>query len=353
MERKAVGLMSGGLDSILAVSLVKRQGIEVTGLHLITPFSASPEKERSAMSSLAAELGIRPRVEETGVEYLAMLERPAHGYGKNVNPCIDCHVLMLRRAREVMEEEGASFVFTGEVLGERPMSQHRKALGIVEAESGLRGFLLRPLSALLLPVTRPEEEGVVERARLYGISGRSRKPQMRLAEELGITRYPGPAGGCLLTDPVYSRKVRDLMRHGELTLENAALLAAGRHFRLAGSAKLVVGRNQEENLFLEGRARPTDVVLSTFPVPGPVALLRGGDNGCVELSARICAAHSDARRDAEVPVTWRRSGAGAGGGVTTETVGEGARPVEEETGAVKRTVRVAPLEPEELERYRI
>ena len=339
MERKAVGLVSGGLDSILAVALVKRQGIEVVGLHFIIPFTASPEKERSESVALAQKLGMRSRVEEMGEEFLAMLERPAHGYGRNVNPCIDCHALMLRQAREVMQEEGASFVFTGEVLGERPMSQHRKALGIVEAESGLAGLLLRPLSALLLPATRPEEEGVVDRSRLYGISGRSRKPQMRLAEELGIREYPGPAGGCLLTDAVYSKKVRDLMRHGELNLENARLLSTGRHYRLDGSVKLVVGRDQEENLVLESLARSADVVLSTFPVPGPVGLLRGPGNGSLELSARICAAHSDAKREAEVPVNWRRV---AAGGAVAERVGPGAQ-----------TLRVAPLAAEELERYRV
>jgi len=340
MERKAVGLLSGGLDSILAVSLVRRQGIEVVGLHFIIPFAASPEEERSDAIALAEKLGVKPRVEQMGEEFLEMLRNPAHGYGKNVNPCIDCHALMLRRAREVMREEGASFVFTGEVLGERPMSQHRKALGIVEAESGLEGLLLRPLSALLLPATLPEKEGVVDREGLYGISGRSRKPQMRLAEELGITQYPGPAGGCLLTDSMYARKVRDLMRHGELTLDGARLLGAGRHYRLSDSVKLVVGRDQRENLILEGLAGGADVVLSTFPVPGPVGLLRGPGTGCVELAARICAAHSDAKREAEVPVTWRRAGAAQGA-------------AEGNAAGGAQTLRVAPLPADELERYRI
>jgi tRNA U34 2-thiouridine synthase MnmA/TrmU len=330
METRAVGLLSGGLDSILAVSLVKRQGISVTALHFVTPFSASPGEERAKMETLAERLGVVIKVEEMGEEYLEMLKNPVHGYGKNVNPCIDCHALMLRRAAHLMNEIGAAFVFTGEVLGERPMSQHRRALAIVENESGLAGRLLRPLSALLLPATPAEEQGVVDRARLCGISGRSRKPQMKLAEEMGITQYPGPAGGCLLTDPVYSRKVRDLMSHGELTLENSRLLRTGRHYRLQDSMKLVVGRNEKENLVLETSAMDGDVVLTTFPLPGPVALLRGGENGGVELAARICAGHSDARREKEVPVSWRRLPAG-----------------------VQSVLRVAPLPAGELESYRI
>jgi len=331
MKTKAVGLFSGGLDSILAVLLVKEQDIEVLALNFVTPFTPESEDGCGAgMVELARRLGVELRVQHMGAEYLEMLKDPAHGYGRNMNPCIDCHAFMLREARKVMEAEGAAFVFTGEVLGERPMSQHRRGLQIVERESGLEGRLLRPLSALLLPPTAVEEQGIVDRTRLHGISGRSRKPQMKLAQVLGVTEYPGPAGGCLLTDPVYSRKVRDLITFGELDVASARLLRVGRHYRLGGSAKLVVGRDHTENAALEGFSRDNDVILSTFPIPGPVGLLRGGNNGSIELSARVCAYHSDARKEKDVPVSWRRL-----------------------PDEATHIIRVVPLASQELESYRI
>ncbi len=331
MNRKAIGLISGGLDSILAVLLVKQQGIEVIALNLVTPFTLRSEcGHTERMLELGRALGVEMRVQHLGEEYLAMLRNPVHGFGKNVNPCIDCHTFMVREAKKLMEAEGASFVFTGEVLGERPMSQNRGALRTVEVESGLTGRLLRPLSALLLEPTVPEEQGIVEREKLQSIAGRSRKPQMRLAEELGVSKYPAPAGGCLLTDPGYSRKVRDLLEQGQLDMENARLLKLGRHYRLEDSAKLVVGRDHDENQALEGISREKDVLLSTFPIPGPVGLLRGGGNGSIELAARICAQHSDARHEDRVPVNWRRV------------------PEDE-----KHLVSVSPLSSEELQRYRI
>jgi tRNA-specific 2-thiouridylase len=331
MKTKAIGLLSGGLDSILAVLLVKEQDIEVLALNFVTPFTLESEDGcRGGMVELACRLGAELRVQHLGSEYLEMLKDPAHGYGRNMNPCIDCHAFMLREARKVMEAEGATFVFTGEVLGERPMSQHRRGLQIVERESGLEGRLLRPLSALLLPPTAVEEQGIVDRARLHGISGRSRKPQIRLAQVLGVTEYPAPAGGCLLTDPLYSRKVKDLITFGELDVASARLLRVGRHYRLGCSAKLVVGRDQTENAALEGFSRGNDVILSTFPIPGPVGLLRGGNNGSIELSARVCAYHSDARNEKEVPVSWRRL-----------------------PDEATHVIRVAPLASQELEGYRI
>jgi tRNA-specific 2-thiouridylase len=308
MTKKAVALLSGGLDSTLAVTLIMRQGIEVIALNFLTPFCRCSKKGcRSEAVKVAEKLGVELRVEYLGEEYLDVVRNPAHGYGRNMNPCVDCRILIFSKARKVMEEEGASFVFTGEVLGERPMSQRRDSMRIIEKESGLVGRLLRPLSAQLFPPILAEEEGVVDRSRLLAITGRSRKPQMKLAKEMGITEYPCPAGGCLLTDPVYASKVRDLVERSELTMENVALLRIGRHFRLEGSAKLIVGRDEKENARLESFAREGDVILSTFPLPGPVALLRNGDNGSIELSAMICAAHSDARNENEVPVSWRRA----------------------------------------------
>jgi tRNA-uridine 2-sulfurtransferase len=328
---KAIALLSGGLDSTLAVNLMMQQGIEVIALNFLTPFCRCSKKGcGSEAVKVTEKLGLELRVRYLGEEYLAIVRDPAHGYGKNMNPCVDCRILIFSKARKVMEEEGASFVFTGEVLGERPMSQRRDSMRIIEKESGLVGRLLRPLSAQRFPPILAEEEGLVDRSKLLAITGRSRKPQMRLAEEMGIDEYPCPAGGCLLTDPVYAKKVRDLVERGELTMDNVTLLRIGRHFRLKDSAKLIVGRDQNENKRLESLAREGDVVLSTFPLPGPVALLRKGDNGSIELSAMICAAHSDARNETEVPVSWRKA-PDSGSGV----------------------VRVSPLSANVLEHYRI
>lgn len=332
MKRKAIALLSGGLDSTLAASLLKQQGIDIVALSFVTPFCQCSGKGGcgSQAGEVAEKLGLELRVEPLGDEYLDIVRNPVRGYGKNMNPCIDCRILMFSKAREVMEKEGASFVFTGEVLGERPMSQRRESMRIIEKESGLEGRLLRPLSARLLRPTLVEEDGIVDRTKLLSVSGRSRKPQMRLAEEFGISDYPCPAGGCLLTDPAYARKVKDLVTHGELTMKNVTLLRTGRHYRLLNAKKLVVGRNEGENGRLESLADEDDVVLSTFPIPGPVALLRSGANGSLELSARICAAHSDAKCEPEVPVSWRRAADGSEG-----------------------VLKVSPFVHDELRRYRI
>jgi tRNA U34 2-thiouridine synthase MnmA/TrmU len=315
VKKKAIALLSGGLDSTLAANLMKQMGIEIIALSFVTPFCQCSGKGGCGIKAgeVAETLGVELRVESLKEEYLDVLRNPAHGYGKNMNPCIDCRILMFSKARELMEKEEASFVFTGEVLGERPMSQRRDSMRIIEKESNLVGRLLRPLSARLLPPTLVEEEGIVDRTKLLSVSGRSRKPQMKLAKELGVGDYPCPAGGCLLTDPAYARKVRDLVEHEELSMKNVTLLRTGRHYRLSDARKLVVGRNHGENERLESMADKQDVVLSTFPIPGPVALLRNGGNGSLELSARICAGHSDARDRLEVPVSWRRPADGSEG----------------------------------------
>ncbi|UCF78097.1 MAG: 7-cyano-7-deazaguanine synthase [Candidatus Eiseniibacteriota bacterium] len=332
MKRKAIALLSGGLDSTLAANLMKQQGIEIVALSFVTPFCQCSGKGGcgSRATEVARSLGVELRVEALREEYLDVVRSPARGYGKNMNPCIDCRILMFSRARELMEREGASFVFTGEVLGERPMSQRRDSMRVIEKESGLEGRLLRPLSAGLLPPTEAEEKGIVDRSKLLSVSGRSRKPQMKLAQQMGVSDYPCPAGGCLLTDPAYARKVKDLVEHGELTMKNVNLLRAGRHYRLADGHKLVVGRNEGENKALESMAEPGDFVFSTLPIPGPVALLRGGGNGSLESSARICASHSDAKQEKRVPVNWRKASGGQEG-----------------------VLDVSPLAPDELKAFRI
>ena len=257
---RAIGLVSGGLDSALAIFLLKKQGIEVIGLSFLSPFWES----KNTLKRLAQELEIELREIEVGEEYLELLKNPQFGYGKNLNPCIDCKIWMLKEARREMEKEGASFVFTGEVVGQRPKSQLKNTLRLIEKQSGLEGYLLRPLSAKLLPPTIPEEKGWVKREELLDLQGRGRKRQLELAEKWGIKHFSPPAGGCLLTDPNFSRRLKDLWESEEAyNFESVELLKVGRHFRLRPSFKLVVGRNQIENEKLKEFVREDDILF--FP----------------------------------------------------------------------------------------
>ena len=302
---RAIGLFSGGLDSILAACVLAEQGIELTGICFETPFFGAARAREAAR-----KLGIPLRVEDITAPHLLVLKRPRHGFGSGMNPCIDCHTLMVSRAGELMREEGFDFVFTGEVLNERPMSQNRRSLKIVETQSGCAGRLLRPLSAQLLDETIPEKEGKVDRARLLGISGRSRKPQMALAEKFAIAAYPQPAGGCLLTDPGFASRLKELRdREGLDDVRGLHLLKIGRHFRLPGGGKAVVGRNERENARLEELARKGDALLRPKNVPGPVVLVPGGAGAAdLEEAARACARYSDAREEDEVLVVVAAGG---------------------------------------------
>lgn len=316
MAHKAVGLISGGLDSILAAKLILDQGICVLGVNFISPFCACAKRGCLYQATkVARELGFPLRVIPLREEYIQIVKNPKYGYGRNLNPCIDCRILLFSKARKIMEEENASFLFTGEVLGERPMSQNLRAMRIIERESGCEGLLLRPLSAKLLPPTNPEICGIVDRERLLAIKGRSRKPQMALAEKFGIKEYPTPAGGCLLTNKEFAAKVRDAFRFGEDSPEDMELLKIGRHFRLRSGAKLIVGRDERENgiLFsLMERVRD-GICIMVKDFPGPVALLRSkGKNfdsppgasvpSDIETAAAICARYSDAKDKEEVEV---------------------------------------------------
>ncbi len=240
-------------------------------------------------------------------EYLDVVRHPKHGYGSNMNPCIDCRIFILKKAKTYMEESGASFIVTGEVLGQRPMSQRRDAMRLIEKEAGLVGLILRPLSAQFLPITLPEKEGWIDRTKLLNIQGRSRKPQIKLAEEFGIRDYPCPAGGCLLTDPGFGRRMKDLMNHHpEFSLNDVHLLKFGRHFRLSPKVKLVVGRNEEENQKIQTFARIGDILLKTVRYPGPISLLRGkGDGRELEKAASITARYSKAKGIKQVEVNYR------------------------------------------------
>lgn len=299
MTRKirALGLLSGGLDSMLAGAVLRAQGLDVTFICFVTPFYGA-ERAREA----AAHLNLPLKVVDFTEKFLPLLYEPPHGFGRGHNPCIDCHVLMIREAGTVMAAEGFDFVFTGEVLGQRPMSQNRGSLNLVARESGLADLLLRPLSAKLLKTTRPELEGWVDRDRLLNLSGRGRKPQIALAAEYGITRYPAPAGGCLLTDPGFAHRLKELLGQGvRASRPELELLKWGRHFRLPGGAKAVVGRTQRENEAILALKSPGDICLKLESHPGPLVLVSGGiEDRDLQIAAGLAAAYSDAPTGAAV-----------------------------------------------------
>ncbi|WP_028583016.1 thiamine biosynthesis protein [Desulfogranum mediterraneum] len=278
----AVGLFSGGLDSILACRVVVAQGIRVVALKFVTPFFDYEllGREEEYQAEVARKYGLSVELVDLSEGYLELLHNPAHGFGKHFNPCIDCKILMLTRARERMARYKASFLITGEVLGQRPMSQRRDTLRVIERESGCSGLLLRPLSAKLLNPTAAEQEGLVDRSRLHGFSGRGRKAQMQLAREFGITDYPNPAGGCILTDVNLGRRI-ERFYSGEhpfggagITVEDINLLLLGRQYLLFDRYWLILGRNEEENLRLEAARGPDDWLLQMTEHPGPTGLLR-------------------------------------------------------------------------------
>ncbi len=317
---KAIGLVSGGLDSALAVAVVKRLGVDILAVHASIGYSSgfmraeiAGEKHEDLMAAEAARMsaafGVPTRVLDLVEEYFDVLLHPRHGYGANVNPCIDCHLFMIRKAKEVMEREGARFVFTGEVLGQRPMSQNYKALELIDRESGLEGRLVRPLSARLLPETLAEKNGWIARDGLLDIQGRSRRRQMELAPALGVTGYSSPAGGCMLTDENYAARFKDWMRHrrgAPLTHEETLLFSVGRHFRLSSSVKAVVGRREAENHYIE-RAWGAGWLAAPVDVPGPTVLVQGptGDED-LRLGAALVARYSDAKTAPSVKVVVRK-----------------------------------------------
>lgn len=295
---KALGLCSGGLDSMLAGLVLRRQGVDVLWVSFETPFF-NAAKARAASENTGIPLVVRDITER----YLPMLEDPPAGFGQNMNPCMDCHALMFRIAGEMMAETGADFLFSGEVLGQRPMSQVRSSLRYVEKRSGFDGYILRPLSAKKLPETFMERQGLVDRDRLFDFSGRTRKPQMALAESLGVNDYPAPAGGCLLTDPGFSGRLADLFSHrGSPEPRELELLKYGRHMRLSPDVKLIVGRNKLENEKILTFFDPgADTRIRLRSIAGPVGVIpNSGATGIVEQAAGICAGYSKAPRDRPV-----------------------------------------------------
>ncbi len=303
---KAVSLFSGGLDSILAVKLIQNQGIEVFAFNIKSPFSALKNEGASEAELAAKQLNIPLEVVDAGKEYIKMVKHPKHGYGKNINPCIDCKIFFFKLAKKYAKQIDADFLFTGEVLGERPMSQHLPQLKIIEEEAGLKGKLLRPLSAKLLSETAAERKGLVDRSKLLDISGRSRKPQLKLAAEFGVKWYPSPAGGCLLTCKEYAEKLSDLYEHKKtVSASDVALLSVGRHFRL-GKNKVIVGRNQAENKLILEKKGLNDFYFELPDVVGPNTLLQGPKTKkAIELAAGLTVYYSDAKTH-KASVTYGR-----------------------------------------------
>ncbi len=294
---RCVALLSGGLDSTLAVKLMQDQGIEVKALAIKTPFCDFDCGKGCGfrVKEVADDLGVDLKTVYLGKEYLEMLKNPKYGYGSGMNPCIDCRIMMFKVAKEYMQEVNADFLVTGEVLGQRPMSQNSRALKIIEQESGLEGKVLRPLSAKNLKPTDVEVKGLVDRSRLLAIKGRSRKVQIELAKSIGLRNIPNSAGGCLLTDKHFAARVRDLIEHEEnITLNDVELLKVGRHFRLSAKAKLIVGRNKDENEIIDSLKRENDLILEPKDVKGPKALLRGEyDESIITTAAEIVCRYSD------------------------------------------------------------
>ena len=322
MNKKAIVLLSGGLDSILATKLMLEQGIEVLAVNFSAKLCMCGCKKtgESAAQSAARMLNVPLKTIDITNDFVEIVKNPSHGYGANINPCIDCKIYMFKHAKEMMDKVGASFLVTGEVLGERPMSQRMDALRMIEKAAGVKGILLRPLTAGNLDPTLPEKEGIVKREKLFDIRGRSRKPQMALAEKFGIKHYPTPAGGCLLTDPGFANRVKDAMKHGEFSVENLAILSVGRHFRLVDDLRLIVGRDEAENDILASLARPDDIIFELKDYQGPLSILRGekinltrlevplSNQVRLRLAASIVAYHTKFRHESLLNVNYWNSG---------------------------------------------
>ncbi|MFK5926206.1 MAG: thiamine biosynthesis protein [Desulfuromusa sp.] len=296
---KALGLISGGLDSSLAAMALLRQGIEVTGIAFVTPFF-NADKAKVAAKTIGHPLII----ENIGDIHLKIVKTPKYGYGRNMNPCIDCHAMMFQLAGERMKKDGFDFLFSGEVLGQRPMSQNANALRSVANLSGFPERVLRPLSAKLLPSTPMEDSGLVEREHLLDFQGRSRKPQQALAKEWGLRDYPGSGGGCLLTEEGFSNQLRDLFDHDPAAaITDVELLKVGRQFRLSAATKLILGRHRADNEALQQQVKPDQIKLRCQNFSGPLGVFCGdADDKELETAAAIVASYGKGKNEVEVDV---------------------------------------------------
>lgn len=318
MPIKALALISGGLDSALAIKLLIDQEIRVEALHCKMGFGTRTEELlkkpgdpalTTSSEFVCRHFNIPLHTVDLSGEFLEHVRKPLHGYGAKMNPCVDCKILMFRHAKRFAKEIGAQFVITGEVLGQRPMTQHRQTLKFTERQSALTGFLLRPLSAKLLDPTVPEVKGWVDRSRLLMLRGRGRRDQVDLAEKMGSWDYPRPAGGCChLLEPCYSRRLRDFLNYAgpeALSVDSAALLSIGRHFRVSERIKLIAGRNEAENEFLKTHAAAGHI-FETIEYPGAIVLMQvvgSASHDDLQLASAVATRYSDAPVEKEVTVS--------------------------------------------------
>jgi len=325
-QRKALILFSGGLDSQLAACVLREQGIHVEAITYRSPFFGTEKSEKAAQA-----LGLKQHIVDFTEDILEQVQNPPHGLGKAMNPCIDCHTFMIMRAGELLEEWGFDFIATGEVLAQRPMSQNKQSLGVVARCSKYEDLLVRPLSASLLPPTKPIREGWIDATKLPAFSGRNRTPQIKLAEHFGIKSYPAPAGGCLLTEERFGHKLKDLLDHEGLDHDrtNVWLLPIGRHLRLDDQTKIIVGTNQADNEQLQKMAHPEDLRIYCPDVPTPTAIAPASiSEENLAIAAAICARY--AKTPADQPVK-----------------------VQIDQGSESRTIEILPMAPEKVEQFLI
>jgi tRNA U34 2-thiouridine synthase MnmA/TrmU len=309
-KKKVVALLSGGLDSQLAIRMMQEQGFEVSAVAIKTPFCDFDCGRGCGFEirERADDLNVNLKTVYLGDEYIEMLKHPKYGIGSGFNPCIDCRAMMFDAAKKHMDEIGAEFIISGEVLGQRPMSQHGPALRTIEKASGLVGKIVRPLSAALLPETDPERNGLIKRENLGMIKGRTRRAQLDMAKKYGIENPPNAGGGCLLTDPSFGLRAKDLFAHTETpTINDVDLLKIGRHFRLDEQTKFVVGRNKDENEMIKAIALPEDILLDVRDHMGPVSILRGKNvDSYVKFASSVTLRYSDSPKGEQVYVIVTR-----------------------------------------------